>query len=362
MSQEPDLGFYRKFLLLTITAVCLLILVGGIVRSTGSGMGCPDWPKCFGRWLPPIGIEELPQNYKEIYSLKRHQKNLKVASYFDVLGYKELADKLRTDQSIIEEETFNPIKTWTEYLNRLLGAIIGFLIFFNIIISYPHRKGRSRLLWLAVLNLVLVGFQGWVGSVVVSTHLLGGIITFHMLLALIILAVLIYNYWLTISDGQFIEPDSNLVDKAYVLIIVALILFIVQVVFGTQVRESIDLIAVRLGQAARADWISELGLNFYIHRSHSIMILAVHGYFVFVAYELFRHTSSIGFVYILAGLLLVEVLTGTIMAYFAIPPAFQPIHLLLATLIFGIDYYLLLLIGGLRHSIRNHDELNAIPK
>jgi cytochrome c oxidase assembly protein subunit 15 len=112
----------------TIIAVYFLILVGGIVRSTGSGMGCPDWPRCFGQWIPPTDIKELPQNYKEIYAQKRKDKNEKLAKYLDFLGWHELSVRLTQDKSMYEEADFNALKTWIEYINRLIGVLIGFLI------------------------------------------------------------------------------------------------------------------------------------------------------------------------------------------------------------------------------------------
>lgn len=118
-------SYYRNLTLVTVIAVYLLILAGGIVRSTGSGMGCPDWPKCFGQWVPPTSADELPEDYQDFYAEYRHQKNIKFAKYLDFFGYSEIGRAILEDESIKEEAAFNASKTWTEYLNRLLGAIVG---------------------------------------------------------------------------------------------------------------------------------------------------------------------------------------------------------------------------------------------
>jgi len=155
---------FRRIGILTIAAVYLVILMGGVVRASGAGMGCPDWPTCFGQWIPPTEEAQLPANYHEIYAER---------------GY--------------ENTQFNRVKTWTEYTNRLVGVSIGFLIFLTAWSSRIYIKTDKPIFQLSLTSFFLVGFQGWLGSSVVASNLKPIMITLHMLLALVIVALLIYT-------------------------------------------------------------------------------------------------------------------------------------------------------------------------
>ena len=183
---------FRIIGVVTIASVYFLILVGGIVRSTGSGMGCPDWPKCFGSWVPPTNISQLPDNYLTVYKNQRIEKNKKLVNFLNKLGFTQVSQDIFSHPSQYIETEFNFSKTWIEYLNRLVGALIGVFIFFTLIFSFYYYKIDRSIFYLSVFSFILVGFQGWLGSLVVSTNLLSVMITVHMAFDLVLVAVLIY--------------------------------------------------------------------------------------------------------------------------------------------------------------------------
>jgi heme a synthase len=325
----PRRSFYR-ITFSTLIAVYFLILVGGVVRSTGSGMGCPDWPKCFGSWTPPSSESELPSNYKEIYSEYRAKKNVRFAKYLRVIGLGETADKILNDKSVLEEADFNVTKTWIEYLNRVVGVIIGFLIFAVFLSSWKFRKTDRKLTIIAFLTFVLVGFQGWIGSFVVSTNLTPWTITVHMLLALVIVAMLIYLMNESSEKQTFVSPIG------FWLVIACMTVLLIQIVLGTQVREAIDRVAAI---AARTQWIQEIHADLFIHRSFSWIVGILH---VILLWKLGKTSGLKTFPIGLILLILGTILTGAGMAYFDVPAFLQPLHLLLATVTFGMQFMLLL--------------------
>ena len=322
---------FRRLTLSTLIAVYVLILVGGIVRSTGSGMGCPDWPKCFGNWVPPSSVSELPADYKSFYSEYRQKKNVKFARYLRSFGFGETADKLLNDKSVLNEADFNATKTWVEYFNRLVGVTIGFLIFAVFVASLKFRKFDSKLTYIAFATFILVGFQGWIGSIVVSTNLTPWVVTVHMFLALVIVAMLVY---LVVKSSK--ENTDFYSPRSFWWLIACIIVLMIQILLGTQVREAIDQVA---SIAAREAWIKSIGGDFIIHRSFSWIVLLFH---VGLVINLIKTTGLKAFPIALILLILSTILTGLGMAIFAVPPYLQPIHLLLATVSFGMQFLLLL--------------------
>lgn len=294
-------------------------------------MGCPDWPKCFGSWVPPSDVTELPPDYKKVYAEYRHKKNVRFARYLRILGMDDTADQLLNDESVRVEADFNPTKTWIEYLNRVTGVIIGFLIFLVFVFSLKYWNSDRRITVMSFLTLVLVSFQGWIGSFVVSSNLTPWTITVHMFLALALVAMLVYLVHISAPRKTMLQSAT-----AFWWLTACIAVLLVQVLLGTQVREAIDGIA-RI--AAREQWISAVQAEFTIHRSFTWIVLLLHAGLLL---NLRRSPALKGLQWLLMALVVVTILSGVGMAWFAIPPFLQPVHLLLATLCFGIQCMFLL--------------------
>ena len=309
MNPQAALHF-RRIGILTIVAVYCVILMGGIVRASGAGMGCPDWPTCFGQWIPPTDESQLPANYHEIYAQR---------------GY--------------ENTQFNPVKTWTEYTNRLVGVSIGLLIFLTAWSSRIYLNSDKAIFYLSLGIFFLVGFQGWLGSSVVASNLKPVMITLHMLLALVIVALLIYT--IARSQRQFLSQiDTRLLPgKFKTVLIAAMIMTLLQVAMGTQVREAVDFIARE--HIERQYWRDDFPIIFYIHRSFSSIILFTNLWLVWKLYQsVDRQSLLFRAGLMLAALVIIAILAGISLDRLGVPAIIQPVHLLMANLIFGVQFFL----------------------
>jgi len=335
---------FSRLVFTTLLLVYFLVFVGAFVRSVGAGMGCPDWPKCFDQWVPPTSAEQLPDNYQEILRNKRVAKSLRFAKVLSALGMEGKAKIIEEYSTHKAEgvELFNSTKTWVEYINRLVGVFVGFFIFFCLVASYKFRRTQPKVFWLSLLTFILVGFQGWLGSLVVATNLFPGLISFHMFIAMLIALLLIYLYFISKGYQTNTKEASPIQKRVRGLLLVSVLLLLVQVIMGTNVREQIDVIAKAFEYQNREGWIAQLNTLFFTHRSFSILILLIQLAILWFVKKYISHPIAY---FLMLSFILLEVGIGAVMAYFAIPAALQPIHLLVGVGLVGVQYWFFLLSG-----------------
>ncbi|MEH6619025.1 COX15/CtaA family protein [Maribacter arcticus] len=328
---------FRKIAKVSLFLVYLVIIAGAVVRMTGSGMGCPDWPKCFGYYIPPTNESELKWQPDRLFekgqviikdeSLQISKETFTTKSDFNSDNW-ELYTK--HDYAI-----FNPWHTWIEYINRLFGALAGLATLLLAIASIKFWKKKKRipiLAWLVVFGMV---FQAWLGATVVYSVLEPAKITVHMLMALVIVAMLLYVIYLANAENKLIRFDNLTLN----LSILAIGLTLIQIVMGTQVRQFVDEQIDIYGYDAKSSWLKDPLLLFYIHRSFSILVLLLNA---FLAFRITKLNLGHIKIYWVLFILLVEVFTGIAMNYLNFPFASQPLHLVLASILFGVQFYIVL--------------------
>lgn len=317
---------FLNFQWVVLVLIFLVVFAGSFVRISGSGMGCPDWPKCFGQWVPPTALIELPADYREVYLLKRQKKVEKFISFLQQIGMDATAKKIQNDPTVYVEEAFNARKTWIEYVNRLAGFLAGnaMLLGFGWLLLF-YRKRKWVLL--AGLNLVLIAIEAWFGSIVVATNLVPWTITIHLFLALVIIGIQLYLLHNMYNKKR---PDIPK-DKSFQwLSWLILVITFYQMFLGTQVREAIDAL-VKKGYT-RAEWIEQLGLPFFIHRSFSWLVLILLVYLFWQNRKKWHYSRINVAFYLLAA----ELFTGVALAYADMPGLVQTAHLVFASVLLAV--------------------------
>ena len=287
---------YLNYTRIVLIFVFLVILAGGIVRTTQSGMGCPDWPHCYGKLIPPLSGNDLPADYKKYL-----------------------------DKQDIDKE-YNPLHAWVEYVNRLITGMLGILLVIHVGWSFKKFfRTRQIICWLSCLFLAGTLFEAWLGKLVVDTNLAVVKITLHMLgaLFLAIIPVLILH---KLNEEKFVH-DKTL----RTISVIALIILLVQIIIGTDVREQVDEVSKALNYQQRDSWLQQLSPVFDIHKMIAVItsVLVIMLFWRSLSYVKLQRK---GLFLLLIVLLLMA--AGISLASFNIPAFIQPIHLLLSSILF----------------------------
>lgn len=317
----PVMNRFQRLALTAFLAVELLIFVGAIVRATGSGLGCPDWPFCYGCLVPPTRAEDID------------------FSKLDLDKFRAKAERHGRDPATITPESlraeFDPVATWVEYLNRLTSLPVGLSVVVLLGAACGEiRRGRARVFWAALAAFLLVGINAWLGARVVFSGLQPGIITLHMALAILLQCVLVYTVWrgcdrpwrLAWHQGM---PATGLHRLAWGLFL----LVVAEGVLGSQVRELTDELARSHTGEPRALWVVELeGSTVYlVHRSFSWLLVGAGLAFWLGARRCLQRAGWIEASVVL--LILAQMGLGIVLAHVGILPVAQVLHIGLSSLL-----------------------------
>ena len=310
----------------TLICVIILVVVGATVRVTGSGLGCPDWPTCWGCLIPPTRADQIDVDKLDIEKFKRH------------------AAKKGIDPDTITRETvldsFNPVHTWIEFGNRLTSLPLGFSALFLALFSFRAKRYRGWIVALSWFSLFDVVANAIMGAVVVRSGLQPGIITLHMALAFLLIAVLVTIIWLSRS-----EQDSKvMISPAFKqrLLIASLIFFgclFCEGLMGSQLRERTDELAKAAEGLARDQWIGELGstLIFKVHRTFSWTLLVTAGLMLFWAREL-GHPKPIEPKFIF-GMVVAMMVMGIVLGHISVFQVVQVLHVGTTAVLLAVTWH-----------------------
>jgi len=276
---SSDVNKYRKLVFVTLFLTFDLILFGAFTRLTDSGLGCPDWPGCYGAANPFISHAQIS-----------------------------------AAEAIMPQGPVTHFKAWIEMIHRYLAMSVGILIVAQLIIAWIKRKQFSGAPMYATVLFFFVCLQGAFGMWTVTLKLQPIIVTTHLLLGMLLLAMLA---WLA-ARIQFLSPPLNKIriphealDLKWAAHLAWLILFI-QIGLGGWVSTNYAVLACadyplcqgaliptmdfdhgftlwrELGKTAGGDYLTFAALTaiHWTHRNFAWLVILSSGYVAFRARKL----------------------------------------------------------------------------
>ncbi|MEW5794783.1 MAG: COX15/CtaA family protein [Candidatus Zixiibacteriota bacterium] len=292
---------FRRLALLTTGATYFLVFVGGLVRVSGAGLGCPDWPKCFGRWIPPTSLDQLPPD--------------------------------------IDPSTFNITLAWIEYINRLVGVTVGFLILAVAVLAIRHFRKTPRVLYSSLAAAILVAIQGWQGSQVVASELEPLIVTIHMVLALVIVSLLIFATLESYTVSA--ERDKRTAEfPRYIRTLIGVLwpVTIIQIILGSQVRQALETVASQYPRMSNAQWFAHVGAINELHLIVGILVglLTVYTGLVVLRSDAGKAATVRYVVFGMMALVVLQAGSGLKLLVSGVPALTDLFHLWFASLYIGL--------------------------
>ena len=315
------MNFFQKTALAALLATIFLIYVGAIVRATGSGLGCPDWPKCWGEFIPPTSLDQV--DFDKLNIEKFQKKNPSI-----------------TRESLAAE--FNPVHVWVEFINRLVSLPVGLFTLSTFLLSFQFLRKQKRVFFGSFAALALVLTNAILGAIVVSSGLKPGVITLHMALAIILICVFVYIIY---RGGQRL-PSVNLGSQKGLLRSFLIILFVacvVEGIMGSQVREITDELALKFKDTPRNVWheiLEQKGIYLF-HRSFSWVILVL-GIFLFAKTRNADGDLAQLSIKVTFGVILAQMVLGVLMSHVSVHPVVQVLHIGLSSVLIVALFWLIL--------------------
>ena len=146
----------KRLLAITLFLTFDLILLGSFVRVVDAGLGCPDWPGCYGHGSPIGAI-----------------------------------DRIREQMAVMPDGPVTVFKAWVEMIHRYVASGLGLLIIALMVLSWRHPRASTPL---AIVTLAWVILQGMFGMWTVTLRLQPAVVTAHLLGALVLLALLLAQW------------------------------------------------------------------------------------------------------------------------------------------------------------------------
>lgn len=326
---KNEVRFYR-FCLYTIVCVTMLFFLGGLVRSTGSGMGCPDWPLCFGKIAPPLHADQLPADYKEIFLQKRKTKIERFIKLLENNGMHKEADKIRQSPALLVAHDFNTATAYTEYINRLFGVLTGLFMLLTLFFSFKLPNPNFQVLW-SVLATVMIVFNGWLGSIVVDSNLFPGLVSVHFIFAFAAIVFLMLAW----HHGKKYSYTSNMLGTYRYLFLFVFLASVIQIFSGINVR---TLVETRFpDEMISLESFLQLGNGFDFHRYFPGIILVALSLLLIKARLQKEQNRLYNLLWILWGIVLLQISTGALNIVMQLPTIAQVGHITLGSLLFVVS-------------------------